>query len=69
MERQSKVCKQKSITDFALNRGGAVGMVRGAVSAAVATTMEFCQGADTRLLAQVDVTGNGSYRSCQEPQE
>ena len=43
--------EQKSRTDFALNRGRTVGVVRGAISAAVATAMEFCQGPDTHALA------------------
>jgi len=59
--RDTAVCKQNSMTDFALNRGRTVGMVRGAISAAITATMELCQGPHTHTLAQVDVTGNGSY--------
>ena len=58
---RGKVREQESRTNFALDRGRTVGMVRGAVPAAVTATMEFCQGPDTHALAQIDVTSNGSY--------
>lgn len=54
------VADSNQITDFTLDRGRTVGVVRGAISAAVTATMEFCQGADTHALAQIDVTSNGS---------
>lgn len=51
----------KGLADFALHGRGRVGVVRGAVAPSVATTVEFCQGTDTDVLAEVYVPCNGSY--------
>lgn len=47
------------LADLALDGRGAVCVVRWAVAAAVAATVELRQGADTDVLAEVDVAGNG----------
>ena len=36
-------------------------MVGGAVASSVAATVEFCEGTDTDVFAEVDVSCNGSY--------
>ena len=49
------------MADLALDGGRAVGVVGGAVASSVAATVEFCEGTNTDVFAEVDVSCNGSY--------
>ena len=49
------------LADLALDRGGGVCVVRGAVTTSVAASVELCQGTDPDVFAEVDVAGYGGW--------
>ena len=48
------------LANFALHRGGRFVVVGGTVSTPVASTVQFCEGTNTDVLAEVDVSCNRS---------
>jgi len=50
----------EGLADLALDAGGRITVVRGAVSATVLATVKLGEGTDTDILAEVDVTSDGS---------
>lgn len=57
----------EGLNDVALDTGGRVTVVAGADTAAVLGAVELGEGANTDVLAEVDVTGNGGWRWGQLP--
>ena len=52
------------LADLALDRGRGVCVVRGTVAPSLGTTVELGQGADTDILAEVDVPCDSSCLDC-----
>lgn len=52
------------LADLPLNGGGRVGVVRRPVAASVAATVQFCEGPNADVFAQVDVPCDSSCGRC-----